>query len=310
MKILKQITLILYLLLFNSEKSFAEDHGHSEGKEEHHEEEGVLRISDEMLEKFGVVKSTVETAILSNGIKVAGRIVPIDEKLSHVSPRFSGVVREVHAKVGQSVKPDEVLAVIQNNQNLQTFSVTAAIPGTVIRRHATLGESIGENSTLFVVADLSSVWAEFAVYKDDISKIKVGQKVLVSTAEDTSPHTGEIIFFSPITEERTQSRVARVLLSNPDFEFSPGAFVTGDIVTSQEKTELSVESNAIQQIEGSATVFTIHDSEIEPKKVVVGKSDDQITEILDGLQVGQTYLSGKTFILKAELGKSQAEHEH
>lgn len=277
--------------------------------EEAQHEEHSIRISAEMLEKFGLEVKKVGSAFITNKVKVAGRITPIDEKLSHVSPRFSGVVREVRGKVGQIVQPGEVLAIIQNNQNLQTFPVSAAIPGIVIRRHATLGETVGENAVLFVVADLSSVWAEFAVYKQDISTVKLGQKVFVSLAEDIAPHAGEIIFFSPITEESTQSRVARVLLSNPESEFSPGAFVTGDIVTSQEKLELAVESQAIQQIEGSDTVFVVRDDGIVPEKVQIGRTDERTTEILSGLAAGETYLSGKTFLLKAELGKSEAEHE-
>lgn len=292
-----------------AEEKHSGEHKDEHG-DEHEEEEPTIRISNEMLAKFGIAHKKAGQAFLANGVKVAGRITPIDEKLSHVSPRFSGVVREVRGKVGQIVQPGDVLAVVQNNQNLQTFPVSAAIPGIVIRRHATLGETVGESAVLFVVADLSSVWAEFAVYKQDISMVKLGQKVLVSTAEDVAPHTGEIIFFSPITEESTQSRVARVLLSNPESEFSPGAFVTGSIVTTNEKLELAVESQAIQQIEGKNTVFVVRGEEIAPEKVQIGRSDEQVTEILSGLAAGETYLSGKTFLLKAELGKSEAEHEH
>lgn len=284
--------------------AFAQEH-----KEQHDDEEHAIRISPEILTRFGIEKKKAGQASLSNSVKVAGRITPIDEKLSHVSPRFSGVVREVRGKIGQLVKPGEVLAIIQNNQNLQTFPVSAAIPGMVIRRHATLGETVGENAVLFIVADLSSVWAEFAVYKQDISNLKLGQKVFVSLYEDIAPHAGEIIFLSPITEESTQSRVARVLLTNPEFEFSPGAFVTGNIVISQEKLELAVESQAIQQIGGSDTVFVLRDEEIVGRAVALGRSDDQVTEILNGLTSGEIYLSGKTFLLKAELGKSEAEHE-
>lgn len=277
--------------------------------EEEHHEEHTINISPDLYEKFGLEEKKASPAVLANGIKVSGRITPIDEKLSHVSPRFSGVVREVRGKVGQVVQPGDVLAIIQNNQNLQAFPVTAAITGVIVRRHATLGETVGESAVLFVVADLSSVWAELAVYKQDVSKVKLGQKVLVSLAADTAPHSGEVIFFSPITEERTQSRVARVLLANPQAEFSPGAFITGTIVASQEKLALSVDTNAIQQIEGKDTVFVVRDGKIVPETVQLGRSDEQVTEILSGLTDGESYLSGKTFLLKAELGKSEAEHE-
>ena len=284
--------------------SLANVWGEEEDREHH-----SIDISPELYAKYGLVERIVGPATLNSGAKVSGRITPIDEKLSHVSPRFSGVVREVRGKVGQVVQPGDALAIVQNNQNLQAFPVASAIPGVIVRRHATLGETVSENAVLFVVADLSSVWAEFAVYKQDVAKVKLGQRAFVSLADDLSPHSGEVIFFSPITEERTQSRVARVLLANPQGEFSPGAFVTGTIVFAEERLVLAVETNAVQQIGGRDTVFVFRNGEIVPERIQIGRANDQISEILSGMTAGEKYLSGKTFLLKAEFGKSEAEHE-
>lgn len=276
----------------------------------HSPEEGITAMPNGSLERFGLSLLTAGPQTIIAGLQVSGRIVPLDEKLAHVSPRFAGVVREVRARVGDYVKPDTLLATIENNQNLQTFNLRPAISGVVIKRHATLGESVSEQSVLFVVADLSEVWAEFAVYKQDVDSVKLGNQVRVFIASHLAPESGEVIFFSPVTEERTQSRIARVLLKNPDPHFSPGAFVSGTIVTTENSVPLAVRSDAIQQIEGRDVIFLREGDRFEPRPVVTGRSDETYTEVIKGLTPGDQYAAGNTFLLKAELGKSEAEHEH
>lgn len=290
-----------------------EGHDEHEGGDEHghgHQESGPTPLSETDLKRFGITLEEAKPGSIVEGISVAGRIVPVDEKLAHVSPRFSGVIKEVRAKVGDVVKADSLLAVIQNNQNLQTFSLHPSIAGTVIKRHATLGETVREEDVIFIVADLSEVWAELAVYKQDVDKVSMGQKAILSIASHIKPIEGEVIFFSPITEEKTQSRLARIRIKNPDPHFSPGAFVSGRIVTSTVEAPLVVDSSAIQRIESKDTVFVREGESFEPRSVVLGRSDERGIEVLAGLSAGERYAAGNTFILKADLGKSEAEHEH
>lgn len=298
------------------------DHTHEErahgdlGDEHHADEHGDaedahgLRLSESRLEALGIKIQKAGPAAISEGVDVSGRLVPVDAKLAHVSPRFSGVVREVHAQVGDAVQPGTPLAVIQNNQNLQTFTLSPAIAGTVIKRHATLGETVTEESVLFIVADLSEVWAELAVYKQDVDRIRTGQRARVSVGEHLPPLEGEVIFFSPITEEQTQSRVARILLKQPPEHFSAGAYVTGRIITAELQVPVAVENHALQRMEGRTVLFVRDGELLEPRAVLPGRSDGRVTEIVNGLQAGEDYASGNTFLLKAELGKSAAEHHH
>lgn len=284
--------------------------GEASPQHAHEEESHGVKISTDQLAKFGLAIKEAGPAEIVEGIPVSGRLTPTDDKLAHVRARYGGVVKEVRASVGDTVKPDTLLAVIQNNQNLQAFALHSAISGVVIGRHATLGEAVSENDLLFVVADLSEVWAELAVYKQDVDRVRLGQRVRVTIASHLASQEGEVIFFSPITEERTQSRLARIRLRNPDPHFSPGAFVSGVVVTDQTKVAVAVEASAIQSLEGKDTVFVQEEDGFEPRQVIVGKRDDQSAEVIAGLSTGEKYAAGSTFILKAELGKSEAEHEH
>lgn len=310
---MKKINICVFqIMLIVSIGVVAEDsHKHSHDEHGEHEEAEVnLVIPDGLMNRLGLSIETAGSKRIVEGISVSGRIVPVDEKLAHVSPRFSGVIKDVKAKVGDIVRPDTVLATMQNNQNLQTFNLTSAIPGIVIKRHATLGETVSESDVVFIVADLSEVWAELAVYKQDVDKVKVGQMARVSIASHLIPQDGEVIFFSPITEERTQSRVARVMLKNPDPHFSPGAFVSGTIIINEINAQIAVKNEAIQRIEDRNVVFLRHDSKFDPQPVITGRTDGIYTEIIEGLDKEAKYAAGNTFLLKAEIGKSEAEHEH
>lgn len=283
------------------------DEGHEHG---HGESEPGIQITDEQLPRFGVAVKEVAAASIVAGIPVSGRVVPVDDKLAHVRSRYSGIVKEVRAGVGARVEPNTLLAVIQNNQNLQAFSLYPAISGTVIKRHATIGEAVSEQDVLFVVADLSEVWAELAIYKQDVDRVKLGQKARITIASHLGYQEGEVIFFSPITEEKTQSRIARIRVRNPDPHFSPGAFVSGTIVTEAARAPVAVEVTAVQKVGERDTVFIREGESFEPRQVVLGKRDDEKVEVLSGISEGERYAVGNTFILKAELGKSEAEHEH
>ncbi|WP_163454944.1 biotin/lipoyl-binding protein, partial [Escherichia coli] len=71
-------------------------------------------------------------------------LLPNQEMLVQVSPRFAGVVREVSKRVGDRVEKNDVLARIESNQSLTTYEVRTSIAGTVIDRQLAIGEYVTE----------------------------------------------------------------------------------------------------------------------------------------------------------------------
>jgi membrane fusion protein, heavy metal efflux system len=115
-------------------------------------------------------------------MSIKGKISPVEHKVAHIIPRFSGIVREGRKHVGDAVKKGEVLAVIESNQSLQPFDIRSQVDGTVINGHLVIGEFVPENQWVFIVADLSEVWTDFFVPLRDTEIISPtnGNKVLVS----------------------------------------------------------------------------------------------------------------------------------
>lgn len=285
-----------------------EESGQHSDEHGHGEEEGVVTLSEEAIKTAKIEVQTAGPATLAMKLKVNGRVTPVSSKVAHIAPRFSGIIKEVRKDIGEYVKAGEVLALVESNQNLQPFEVRTQKSGLITARHATLGESVKEDEALFIVIDLSELWADFTVFQRDVSKVKLGQKVniLVFGKEESST----VSFISAVVDETTQSRIVRAVLSNPDAVFAPGAFVTGEIAIGEFHVSLAITYDAIQTIEGKTVAFVQKGDKFEKRDLTLGRSDGVLTEVLSGMEPGDRYVATNSFILKAELGKSEAAHEH
>src|SRR5262249_35080994 len=140
---------------------------------------------------------------------------------------------------------------------------------------------------LFVVMDLDQVWVELAVSPADLPIVKEGQPVSV-TARTKENAAGKIAFISPLLDK--DSRAARVVaeLANDDGTWRPGSFVTAAIAVAQKAVTLAVPVSAIQTVGGEKVVFVRAPEGFEKRPVIIGRSDDRLSEIVTGLQPGET----------------------
>ena len=284
---------------------------HAEGSEPGgHQEEGHVELSQEARVASGIVVQPAGPHHLRVTLDLPGEVVPNADRLAHIVPRFAGIARKVEKGLGQQVRAGEVLAVIEGNQSLAMYSVTSLTSGTVIEKHVTLGEFVRDDQDIYVVADLSSVWVNVAVYARDLPKVRRGQNVLVESVGSESSSQGRIDYVGAVVGEATRAATARVVLPNRDMRWRPGTFVTARIVVDERKVPIAVPENAIQRIEGRDCVFVQEDDGFLARPVVLGKTDGQWIEIVSGLKAGEPFVFGGSFILKSELQKSEAGHEH
>lgn len=285
-----------------------EEAGHEHG---HGEEEGRIELSPETMSRVGLTVLTAGPSRLNITISLTGKLVPHEDRVAHVSPRFAGVIREVRKRLGDPVGRGEAVAVVENNQSLQPFEVTSQIPGIVVRRHATVGESVTDASVLFEVADYGELFADFFVFPADFTKVRLGQQVLIRFPNGQGTVESVVSFLSPVTDPETQSRFVRAVLPNPTASHQPGTFVTGDVVLEDTAVPLAVSAESLRTSEGKTVVFVEETAgHFEARPVLPGRRDQDSVEILKGLRAGERYAAGNTFILQAELEKGEAEHEH
>ncbi len=294
------------------------DHGHdhasadprAKGQGDEHGEEGHLELSPEAMKELDIRVLSAAPAKLNVTLSLTGKLVPHEDRVTHVTSRYPGLIREVRKRLGDPVARGETVAVVENNQTLQPFEVKSQIPGIVVRRHAIIGEAVNDSNTLFDIADYGELFADFFVFPAAYSKVQLGQRVIVRI-EGKPAVESTISFLSPVTDADTQSRFVRAVLPNAGGGYQPGMFVTGDVVLVETEVAIAVDNSAIRTSEGKTVVFVEEKpGHFEARPVLTGKKDKDATQILKGLKPGERYAAGNTFILQAELEKGEAEHAH
>jgi membrane fusion protein, heavy metal efflux system len=267
-----------------------------------------IALTPEAVHEAGIEVSTAGPGRLSDVLVVYGNIAPNAERVRNVTARFPGIARAVKKAAGESVRAGEVLATVESNDTLEAYPITAPITGVLTTRDINPGETVGDR-TLFVIADLSTVWCELALFPQDFARVKVGQQVRVSSIDASLTGQGRIASVSALGDAANQSLKARVVLDNGNRQWTPGLFVSANIIVNETELPLTVSAEAVQTLGGKATVFIAKDSGFDARPVQTGRTDGRIAEILSGLAAGEQYVSANSFVLKAELEKGEEEDE-
>jgi cobalt-zinc-cadmium efflux system membrane fusion protein len=218
------------------------------------------------------------------------------------------LVKKVHVVEGQTVKKGQVLLTLFNRQSLRTYTLVSPTDGDITQRFVNTGDHADKN-ILLEVTDLSSVWIELSAFPHDIETLAKGQDVWVYDMHQHNRTKGKIIYVAPIMTEGHIAR-ARAILSNKQQHWRPGMHIKADINIDTPKVPLAVKTSALQRLEGKSVVFTKEGNQFDSRPVVLGKSDQLFTEIISGLSQGDEYVSENSFIIKADIKKNGASHDH
>ena len=270
--------------------------------------EGRTRIASDIAQVAGIAVEAAGPATISDSVTVYGRVVSDPENVSHVSARFNGVIQLVRASIGDVVETGQILAIIEANDSLNDYTIQAPISGTVIERHANPGETTDDRS-LFTIVDTSLVWAELAVFPSDRPRVAVGAPVTVRTAIGDISIDGEIALLSPVAGAN-QSVTARVPLDNPKGLLAAGMYLTGEIEVAQHEVPLAVKRVGLQAFRDFTVVYAQIGDEYEVRMLELGREDDTWAEVLGGLEPGTSYVTDNSYVIKADIEKSGASHDH
>ncbi len=286
-------------------------------KEEHEEEHrtgphggALVELSPEAIRSAGIVVDSVGAHSIEVVVELPGEIKLNAERSIDVRPTYPGRVRQLHASLGAFVRKGQPLAVIHSNESLSDYTIEAPMSGTVVARPVNPGAAIGQESVLYTLADLSTVWLDFPIYVQHLGRIRRGQPVHVRTEEGPGSFAmGTISYVGPMLDVDTRTTFARVVLSNGDARWQPGRLVTAAVVLERVTVPMAVPEVAIVRMGSGAAVFRADPAGFEVQPVTLGRSDGTSTEILSGLERGARVVTRNAFLLKAELEKEAGGHE-
>ncbi len=188
-----------------------------------------------------------------------------------------------------------------SDELLTRYEITAPFDATVIAKHITIGEALKDDSEVFAIADLSSVWVELDVHQKDLAHVRAGQEAIVTVGPGVPEARGRISYVGPVAAEETRTVAARVVLPNADGWYRPGLFVTADVLAETTSVDVLVPGQAVESLEGESCVFVPSEHGFEARFVSVGRSSRGAVEITSGLSAGEAYVSKGAFDLKAAI---------
>lgn len=268
--------------------------------------EGRVQIQPQLAARQGITSAVAGAGQLQPEQLLYGRLHTPPEQSARIQARFPGLITRVFVNSGDRVQPGARLAEIESNDSLQRYTLQAPIAGVVQQRNASAGELSGDQP-LFVLLDNRTLWAELQVFPGQRHAIQAGQSVTLSHGERS--YSGQIRHLLPATGTQPYAR-AIVVLDNPHEEWMSGDQVSARVVTARTDVPLVVDNRALQAFRDWTVVFVQVGDTYEIRPLELGRSDARVTEVLSGLQPGDRYVVGNSYLIKADIEKSGASHDH
>ena len=270
--------------------------------------EGRTEIEPAVAEALEIKTEIAGPKTLHETISVYGQVVPSATGMSKLSARFPGVIKSISADIGETVSKGQTLATVESNESLYLYAIKSPINGVITERRVNIGEQAGED-ILFTVLDHSRVWVELSVFPADRQRITKGAAVTIIDPVNKLSADGKIVSINQMAEA-DQSVKARVAIDNKTGLFFPGSFIKARVEVAQHNVELAVKKTGLQAFRDFTVVYAKIKNEYEVRMLELGREDDEWVEVLGGLAAGSRYVSENSYVIKADIEKAGAAHDH
>jgi cobalt-zinc-cadmium efflux system membrane fusion protein len=272
--------------------------------------EGRTTIIAEAAKAGGVKTEIAGPTTIAELIDMSGRVEVTPEGKADVRAWYPGRIMALSGALGQAVRKGQMMARVESSYSLQVYSIPAPISGIIVEKNANVGDVAGDQA-LFVIADPTKLHAEFFVYPRDAERVQVGQQVEVRTPSGQARVTAQVEAILPSADIASQTVVAHVHLPQGASEyFRPGMAVEGAFAVASTQAPLAVRTRALQRFRDFTVVYAKVGDTYEVRMLELGKRTPEWTEVLGGLEPGTEYVTDGAFLIRADVGKSGASHDH
>ncbi len=192
------------------------------------------------------------------------------------------------------------------------LSVCSPIDGTIIEKHAVVGEFVEPTSDIMFVANLDTVWVWSDIYERDLAhlleKMEAGP-VPVEVYQEAFPNRkfeGHVDYVGATMDEKTRTVKVRATIANEKRLLRPGMFCEVAVMGSAEEEVLTVPKSALISDEGVEFIYKhLKDDYYVRRAVRKGHVFDTSVEILEGVAPGEVVVSEAAFLLKSDTLRSK-----
>ncbi|MDZ4376469.1 MAG: efflux RND transporter periplasmic adaptor subunit [Phenylobacterium sp.] len=273
--------------------------------------EGRTVISADAARAGGVTTQRAGSAVLGESLPLSGRVEITPEGQSDVFARYPGRVMALNVELGQRVSRGQVVARVESSESLQTYSVTAPISGVIMAKNVNAGAITGAGGEpMLVIGDPTRLHAEFALYPRDAERVRRGQRVEVTSLAGDHRFNGVIETILPGSDPMSQTLISHVELAYQGGVWRPGLGVQGTVQVGEGAVPLAVQTKAIQPFRDFQVVYAKVGNTYEVRMLELGRRTDEWTEVLGGLEPRTEYVVDGAFLIRADIEKSGASHDH
>jgi cobalt-zinc-cadmium efflux system membrane fusion protein len=271
--------------------------------------EGQTAIEPALQTALGITVATAAPQTLAPEGEAFGQLRLPPEATRPVQARFPGVVVNSTARLGDWVKAGTVLFTVESNNNLKRYDVIAPSDGELTGDLIGPGELVIGTEPLATLTDWRILWAELAVFPSLAAQLRPGMAVALYDAKDQPIAEGRIDRLDPRLRP-DQSQAVYVTLSNPEGALKVGQWVRARIALPLKPAAVAVPKSALQRFRGGHAVYIQAEDRFEVRPVTLGARDGDWVEVQDGLSAGTRYVAENSFVLKADIEKAGAAHDH
>ncbi len=271
--------------------------------------EGRSKISAAAAKDGGIEIETVGPATISDMREVEGVVQLAASARSEIRAQFPGKVMLVTKAVGDYVKKGQLLARIESSESLQIYPVYSPVSGVVAERNANVG-NVAIDQPIYVITDPGQTTVVFNIFPRDLGTIRPGQKIDIETLDGQPVAASVLGGYLPEGNAAAGTALVRASLPNRDGRWRPGMALHGRVTVSAVTVPLAVRTEALQRFRDFTVVFANFGEDYEVRMLELGRKTPEWTEVLSGIKPGTRYAAKGAFLIRADIEKSGASHDH
>jgi membrane fusion protein, heavy metal efflux system len=271
--------------------------------------EGRTHITAEAAKAGGIEIMTAGPATIGETRELFGTVALDPSARSEIRGQFPGRVVSVTKAVGDYVQRGQLLARIESSESLQVYPVYATVSGVVAERNGNPGNVTGDRA-LYVITDPAQTSVVFNIFPKDLAVIQPGMRVEIEAMDGTPVAASQLGGYLPEGNAEAGTALVRTSVPNRAGRLRAGMALRGKVVVNAVAVPLAVRTEAIQPFRDFKVVFASFGQDYEVRMLELGRSTPEWTEVLGGLKPGTPYVAKGSFLIRADIEKSGASHDH
>jgi membrane fusion protein, heavy metal efflux system len=271
--------------------------------------EGRTRITADAAKAGGIEIETVGPATIGETRELYGTVQLATTARSEIRGQFPGRIVSVTKQVGDTVKRGQLLARIESSESLQVYPVYSTVSGVVAERNGNPGD-VTFDRALYVITDPAQTTVVFNIFPKDLGAIQPGMAVQIETMEGTAVAAARLGQYLPDGNAEAGTALVRASVPNRGGRLRPGMALRGRVTINAVQVPLAVRTEALQRFRDFTVVFANYGQDYEVRMLELGRKSPEWTEVLSGIKPGTPYAAKGAFLIRADIEKSGASHDH